>query len=569
MKGNIETACFHCSGGYEMIYASNRDSDWIHHTIDIRVCYDKVFDKSSGTSIILLSPQKTGMLLIVSKIIPNRYGDNLTAYLHIPNGLDVPGETMRGIVFDVISALAQNRKDVVNTCLSSISKTEYDLYSVAVIDQKIVNRFAYRFVSSESGEHSLVNIFKNLFQEYYYKYKFVFLAIDEQHVSNSEQNSNLTDYPLIDWRPVNEENLSSESKLESSKEEDSSEISHVEEFQTHEINSEWLKANTNIRGWLSFFFFAIIAGGIISAIIPIVTFDASDYADNFCLGAVDIVTGLLLLIVAILTVYSFISRKPNAVFWGKTYVLLVFITNILVLIGGGVEESGLQSTKQVVRGIIWGIIWFIYLSSSKQVEEIIPKSFRRISKTDWAMISTAVLLPIFLFVVGYSQINSLVDSRTQQESVFRNMPLGYNQRTDGRVIFTIPENFECESQDINSEGVTLTVFSINNDEIGSCTMCSDYDSDNTTKNFDSYWNSWKDEDIKKYSTENVDRGTIKINGNNCLYRITKHNVSGIYVYWRYYLLFDSETGKVFIASFYDTNNSTYYVEELLESVIFK
>ena len=95
------------------------------------------------------------------------------------------------------------------------------------------------------------------------------------------------------------------------------------------------------------------------------------------------------------------------------------------------------------------------------------------------------------------------------------------------------------------------------------------DTDKSKKNFDSYWDGWKDDDIKKYSTENVDRGTITINGNDCLYRITKHYVNGVYVYWRYYLLFDDETGKIFLASFYDTNNSTNYVNELLESVKFE
>ena len=36
-------------------------------------------------------------------------------------------------------------------------------------------------------------------------------------------------------------------------------------------------------------------------------------------------------------------------------------------------------------------------------------------------------------------------------------------------------------------------------------------------------------------------------------------------YWNDY----DETGKVFLASFYDTNNSTNYVNELLESVKFE
>ena len=69
MKGRIETACFHCSGGREMIYASNREAEWLNHVMDVRTCYDKLFGKTSGTSILLLSPVKTGIMLIVSKII--------------------------------------------------------------------------------------------------------------------------------------------------------------------------------------------------------------------------------------------------------------------------------------------------------------------------------------------------------------------------------------------------------------------------------------------------------------------------------------------------------------------
>ena len=38
------------------------------------------------------------------------------------------------------------------------------------------------------------------------------------------------------------------------------------------------------------FLIAIILGGLFSAIYPIATFNASDYAGNFCLGAVDTVT---------------------------------------------------------------------------------------------------------------------------------------------------------------------------------------------------------------------------------------------------------------------------------------
>lgn len=453
MKGRIETACFHCSGGREMIYASNREAEWLNHVMDVRTCYDKLFDKTSGTSIVLLSPAKTGIMLVVSKMIPNRFGDNLTAYLNIPYGMDIPGESLQGIIFDVISALAQNRKDVVSSCLGSVSKAEYDILIEQKPDINTCNNSAYRIVNSGNGSGSLVNVLNNLFQDYYFQYQYTFLAIDDQYVANKDQHTDLTNYPINNWRPVKEqvvkENIKEEDTATSVSEHDE-DTQHVNNSQPIEITSEWLKANTEIHGWLSFFFFAIIVGGLISAIYPIATFNAADYAGNFCLGAVDIVTGLLLLAVAGFTVYSFANRKPNAVFWGKIYVALVFLTNLFVLIGGATEETGLQSASQVVRSVIWGVIWFLYLTFSDQVQEIIPKSFRKISSTDWAMVAASVLLPVFLFVVGLAQINSLVDTRSNQEAELRNVSLSYNQRTDGRVIFTIPDGFECESQDVNS-----------------------------------------------------------------------------------------------------------------------
>lgn len=505
-------------------------------------------------------------------MIPNRYGDNLTAYLHIPNALDISGEVLQGIVFDVISSLAHNRRDVVSSCLSSISTREYEQLSLLDFEYTPQKSYAYRKVQSGTGSNSLTCVLNNLFQNYYLQYKYIFLAIDNQHIANPEQYKDLTNFPLNDWRLVQNKDLEEISEGDSNSRNEEKAYNNEPnqpESQTVEITSDWLKANTEIHGWLSFFFFAIILGGLFSAIYPIATFNASDYAGNFCLGAVDIVTGLLLLAVAGFTVYSFVKRKPNAVFWGKVYVVLVFLTNVFVLVSGATEEKGFQSATQVGRSVVWGIIWFLYLSFSDQVQEIIPKSYRKISSSDWAMLAASILLPIFLYVVGLSQINSLVDSRTAQETEFRKTELSYNQRTDGRVIFTIPDGFECESQVVDVEGVSATLFSINNDEIGNCTMCSDYDTDKSIKNFDSYWEGWKDEDIKNYSTDNVDRGTKTINGNDCLYRITKHYVNGVYVYWRYYLLFDDETGKVFVASFYDTDNSTDYVDELLESVKFK
>lgn len=334
------------------------------------------------------------------------------------------------------------------------------------------------------------------------------------------------------------------------------------------FTSEWLKENTNIHGWLSFFFFAIAIGGVISAIYPIATFNAADYAGNMWLGAIDILLGIGMLAIALYTIYAFIHRKPNAVFYGRLYVVLVFVTNIILLIAN--PDAGLGGVKQTFRGIIWGIIWFLYLFYSEQVQEVIPKSFRRVSKFDLGVLASIIIVPFLCYAIGISSLNAEVENRESLEAEIREVPLADNERTDGRVIFTIPKGFNCESKEVEAmPGSKLTVFNLSNDAIGSCTMCSDYDTDTSSKNFDEYWNSWEGEDDKKLPKTNVDRGSRTINGHNCMYRIIRYNVNGVHVYWRFHILFDESSGKCCVASFYDRNESTSYVDEILKSVRFK
>ena len=351
-------------------------------------------------------------------------------------------------------------------------------------------------------------------------------------------------------------------------------VNHSENEPQAEIvcSSEWLKENTKIQGWLSFFLFVLVAGGILSAGYPIVTFNFDDYAGNYCLAYVDILTGFILLGIASYTFYAFLSRKPNAVFWGEVYVILVFGSNFLNLWAGGDDDNILHGTKQMVRSLVWSIIWLLYLIFSKQVKVIIPKSFRKISATDIVILVVAVILPVILFFVGWSQVNSIVDSRAEKETELINSVLSDDQRTDGRVVFTIPSGFTCDQNDVDLEnGLSLTLFLLNNDETGSnCTICSDYDTDKSQTNFDEYLDAWKDSDATtSFFNETIDSGEMSVNGNDCLYSIVRYDVDGVDVYWRFYLLFNDETGKVFVASFYDTGDSTDYVYELLESVMFK
>lgn len=167
--------------------------------------------------------------------------------------------------------------------------------------------------------------------------------------------------------------------------------------------SEWLKSNTQIKGWLIFFLLAIFVGGLISAISSFTNFNAADYEGNIWLGAVDIFIGVCLFAIAIYTIYAFIQRKPNALFYGRLYVFLVFATNIISAIGGDLE---LGTVKHVVRGIIWSIIWFFYLLLSVQVQRVIPKAYRKVKALDWSILAVFIMISIFCFAIGVTSLNS-------------------------------------------------------------------------------------------------------------------------------------------------------------------
>lgn len=334
--------------------------------------------------------------------------------------------------------------------------------------------------------------------------------------------------------------------------------------------SEWLQKYTSISGWLGFFLFAVGAGSIISAIYLLATVNPSDYAGNVFLTVADPLVGICNLGVAIYTIYAFNKRKPNAVFFAKLYVIIIFATNILSLIGGEFDTTGLNTEKRTIQGIVFSIIWFIYLCVSKQVEEVIPPSFRNVTKRDWSIAAAVVGLPLLCLGIGFAQISSIVSDREKKSAELYAVPISEHERTDGKIIFTIPYSFSCSDQDVEPiPGVTIKLFSLENDDIGSATLCSDYDDDASLSNFNSYHENWKDDEVKYKVERDIDSGTEQINGNTCFYKVVSYDINGIDVYWRFHLLFDKSSGKVAIVSCYDRNEDTSYVNELLQSIRFK
>lgn len=333
--------------------------------------------------------------------------------------------------------------------------------------------------------------------------------------------------------------------------------------------SEWLKQNTQIGGWLAFFLVVLGLGGIISGAYPILTLKAADYDGNVMLMASDIISGISFFAIAAYTIYAFVARKPNAVFYGRLYCIMIIVTSIISLIIGNFDEQGLNTMKQAIRGTVWGVIWLIFLGVSFKVGEVIPQEFRKITIRDWMVVAVTVLLPILCFAVGFAQISKKMSEREHQEALFSAQSIASNERTDGKIVFTIPDSCTCSEDMVSEDGLSMKVFTVEQADVGNCVLCSDYDADASKANFESYRKAWTDPQTKGMVEKQIDSGTKSVNGNTCLYKVVLYNVNGGEVYWKYYMLFHQPSGKVAVLSSYDVEKETRYVKELLNSIKFE
>lgn len=328
-----------------------------------------------------------------------------------------------------------------------------------------------------------------------------------------------------------------------------------------EYTQEYLKQNTKIHGWLRFFCFIIALGGLFSAIYPIVTFNLSDYSGSYVLGMVDVIPGILVFVLAIMTIVALYRRDTDAIFLAKTYVIACFASNFLVILSGDYEENGIDGLPQIIRCLIWFGIWFIYLHKSNQVRKVIPSDYRKTKKRDWYLLGSFVFLPLLFSVCGLRDVNRI--SKKESAEFMTQISLKPGEYTDGRVIFTKPTDFTCKDTIVEE----LKLFSLE-DEIGtSVSLCSDYDHDQSNANVNYYWQIWEDEEAKSFPSSVTLAEKRSVNGLPYFYKVTKYDIDGRIVYWRFVMIFDSSSAKVCVISSYDTGNEIY-LHDILKSIRF-
>ena len=169
----------------------------------------------------------------------------------------------------------------------------------------------------------------------------------------------------------------------------------------YERNS--IASNQKIRGWLKLFLILIIIGSVIGVITSLLAsidnFYNPDFGYSFAVAGycVDVLLTIGLMVLAIYTFFSFHDFKPNAVGLAKAYVIIVFATNIVLLISGDYEDSGFGSFTHLIRSIIWAAVWLTFLFVSVQVNTLFPKKDRRFLTRD-ILLFAAIILPTVFYL---------------------------------------------------------------------------------------------------------------------------------------------------------------------------
>lgn len=319
-----------------------------------------------------------------------------------------------------------------------------------------------------------------------------------------------------------------------------------------------------IHGWLSFFLFVVGLGAAITVVVSIADFSLDAYDTGggaflaYFIALVDIVYTLGIGGLAIYTILAFLNKRSNAVFLGKSYLIVIFLSNVLLLLGGDYDDYGLGSFPQIMKALIWGVIWFVYLCLSGQVSDLFPKEERKILSRDKYIVGSLMLTPVILW--GILLLAYFGNVQTPM-----NVSLEHGEYSDGTVVFHAPENALCEKTD--TLGSVYHSFAIGDSIWG--TVMGVYDTNTSEEYFKECVDSWRDTELDGYDFSVIDIHKEVINASIMRMQSVKYETRPSLI-WQFSILFSPETGKACIVSLYSTTEEIENIMNvLISSVRFK
>ena len=153
-----------------------------------------------------------------------------------------------------------------------------------------------------------------------------------------------------------------------------------------------------IKGFFGFYlFWSIPIGVILTLIRTFATFDSSAYASSDFLLAFDMFFTAFYVVTCIYVIYAFVKCKPDAVFMAKFQLLMLFLSNVIVVISGETENTSFT-------GIIWSIIFFLYVCFSDDVKDRIPKETRKLTKFTKIFFPASLITVCICFLIGLAEV---------------------------------------------------------------------------------------------------------------------------------------------------------------------
>lgn len=292
-----------------------------------------------------------------------------------------------------------------------------------------------------------------------------------------------------------------------------------------------------ISGWLKLFLY-VIGVTCLACIISLIADLASDeYNGMEALRVADVLQCGLLIAMGIVSINAFVKIKPNAVFYGRAFLVICALNNIIaVFIDPTAKDVG-----RTVGALIWCVIWFLFLQQSSLVEEIYPPETRKAQPKDWAFAAISFILPwtiVLIWVLNLAKASNTSDnsygsnaSNTEyvDDSDSTAVPgidpstLAPGELTDGNIAFTIPSRYHSEKQYTDSLQ-TEWLYTFNNGKAQSVygLVVSDYYNSWTNQQFPEIWNTWWDEGLKGLKSKTVYEGEYTVNGNQCYERRVRY-----------------------------------------------
>ncbi len=331
-----------------------------------------------------------------------------------------------------------------------------------------------------------------------------------------------------------------------------------------------------VTGWLALFLILTVIGAVVTFFSTLGGLHLFDYYDEsyglsitYVLMGLDVLTALFVLLLSLYMAWSFVKRKPNAVFLGRTYVVYVLFLNSLSFIVGYGSPEQFSQGAEVLRSILWGIVWLLFLGVSKQVKALFPKPLRRILRRDWYILLTLIATPLITFSIVVTEMMRGEEQEAFLMETIDPASLPYDEYSDGYMAFKKLEGWAC-SQEVDED--SMTYFSLSLGDACSAILATGYEENFSSESFMDIVSNWSP-DLEDGSSFEVLENKVEKNSLKKIYRYRARYDSAPAQLWSCVVVQDLFSPIVCVISFYQVDDAEVvtrnYLDELVNSVRFR